>query len=207
MNGVDANYMFAIKSLMAATPYRVLVVALIISVIQMGYCLRMFEGPVTVASNQDFNLLSNTIWNIFVTMTTVGYGDFYPKTNIGRMVGIVIAFWGVFIVSLFVVSLQTMLNFDPGEEKAFDLYERLETKAKLKIEAANVLSTAFRQRQVLKQKKINKSDVLAAFRNFRKYMLKFQVIARQIRGFSQNDSEVEILTKEIEDMMKQILKL
>ena len=56
-----------------------------------------------------------------MTMTTVGYGDFYPKTNIGRMVGIVIAFWGVFIVSLFVVSLSTMLNFDPGEEKAFDL--------------------------------------------------------------------------------------
>lgn len=61
-------------------------------------------------------------------MTTVGYGDFYPKTNIGRMVGIVIAFWGVFIVSLFVVSLSTMLDFDPGEKKAFDLYERLEAK-------------------------------------------------------------------------------
>jgi hypothetical protein len=37
-----------------------------------------------------------------------------------------------------------MLNFDPGEEKAFDLYERLEAKAKLKIEAANVLCGAFR---------------------------------------------------------------
>jgi hypothetical protein len=58
-------------------------------------------------------------------MTTVGYGDFYPKTNIGRIVGIVIAFWGVFIVSLFVVSLSTMLEFDSGELKAFLLNERL----------------------------------------------------------------------------------
>lgn len=58
-------------------------------------------------------------------MTTVGYGDFYPKTNIGRIVGIIIAFWGVFIVSLFVVSLSTMLEFDSGELKAFLLNERL----------------------------------------------------------------------------------
>ena len=58
-------------------------------------------------------------------MTTVGYGDFYPKTNVGRCVGIVIAFWGVFIVSLFVVSLSTMLEFDSGELKAYVLSERL----------------------------------------------------------------------------------
>ena len=58
-------------------------------------------------------------------MTTVGYGDLFPKTNIGRIVGIVIAFWGVFIVSLFVVSLSTMLEFDSGEQKAFLLNERL----------------------------------------------------------------------------------
>jgi hypothetical protein len=50
-------------------------------------------------------------------MTTVGYGDLYPKTNIGRIVGIIVSFWGVFIVSLFVVSLSTMLEFDNAEDK------------------------------------------------------------------------------------------
>jgi potassium intermediate/small conductance calcium-activated channel subfamily N protein 2 len=133
----------------------------------------MFEGPLSSASGQDFNLLSNTIWNIFVTMTTVGYGDFFPKTNIGRIVGIVVAFWGVFIVSLFVVSLSTMLQFDSGEEKAFELNNRLESKENLKVQAANVLGSAYRQRKVLKQTPVNKSDVLSAFRNFRKYMIKF----------------------------------
>ena len=78
----------------------------------MGFCLRMFERKLFAASGQDFGLLTNTIWNVLVTMTTVGYGDFYPKTNFGRLVGIIIAFWGVFIVSLFVVSLSTMLEFE-----------------------------------------------------------------------------------------------
>mmetsp|Transcript_6748 Transcript_6748/g.6005 ORF Transcript_6748/g.6005 Transcript_6748/m.6005 type:complete len:262 (-) Transcript_6748:254-1039(-) len=173
MNGVNANYMFAIKSLMKASPYRVLTVSLLISVTQMSYCLRMFEGPVTKASGQDYDLISNTIWNIFVTMTTVGYGDLFPKTNIGRIVGIIIAFWGVFIVSLFVVSLSTMLEFDSGEQKAFLLNERLQIKENLRVEAANVLCGAYRQRKVLKEKPVDKDKVLSAFRNFRKYMLKF----------------------------------
>ncbi len=83
----------------------------------MGYCLRIFERPLSEASGQDFGMLSNTIWNVLVTMTTVGYGDYFPKTNMGRVIGIIIAFWGVFIVSLFVVSLSNMFEFDQGELK------------------------------------------------------------------------------------------
>lgn len=50
MNGVKANYMFAIKSLMKSSPYTVLLISLLISMSQMGYCLRMFEGPLSVPS-------------------------------------------------------------------------------------------------------------------------------------------------------------
>ena len=144
MNGCKANYMFAVKALMKNKPYTVLVVALLFSVGIMGYFLRMFERPLSVVSGQDFNLFSNTVWNVLVTMTTVGYGDYYPKTNMGRIIGLIIAFWGVFIVSLFVVSLQNMFEFDSCEEKAFQLNERLDAKDALRIEAANVLSSAYR---------------------------------------------------------------
>lgn len=94
----------------------------------MGYCLRIFERTLSSKTGQDFSLISNTFWNVLVTMTTVGYGDIYPKTIMGRLTGIIIAFCGVFILSLFVVALTKMLEFDPGEGKAFYLGKRLKKK-------------------------------------------------------------------------------
>jgi hypothetical protein len=64
-------------------------------------------------------------------MTTVGYGEFYPKTNMGRIFGIFICFWGVFIVSIFVISLTNLLAFDDNEERTFALLQRLSLKDQL----------------------------------------------------------------------------
>ena len=45
------------------------------------------------------NALSG-IWWAASTLLTVGYGDIYPVTTIGQMLGVVIAFLGVFVVAI-----------------------------------------------------------------------------------------------------------
>ena len=69
--------------------------------------------------------MSNTIWNVIITMTTVGYGDIFPKTIMGRVIGVIIALWGLFLVSIFTVTLSNLFTFSHGEAKAFELSERL----------------------------------------------------------------------------------
>ena len=86
------------------------------------------------------------MWNVIITLTSVGYGELYPKTFFGRIVGIIICFWGVFIVSFFVVTVTNMLNFSASEEKSYNLLLRLYYKLELKREAVAVLSSAYAHR-------------------------------------------------------------
>ncbi|PKL69316.1 MAG: ion transporter [Methanomicrobiales archaeon HGW-Methanomicrobiales-1] len=48
-------------------------------------------------SAPDANILSasDAMWWVYVTITTVGYGDRYPVTNTGRMVGVMVMTMGV----------------------------------------------------------------------------------------------------------------
>jgi len=50
-----------------------------------------------------------TIWWAVITMTTVGYGDKYPVTFGGRIVGILVAFSGVALVSIFTATISSVL--------------------------------------------------------------------------------------------------
>jgi hypothetical protein len=61
------------------------------------------------------------MWNVLITMTTVGYGDVYAMSHCGRFVAVVAAFWGVFLLSLFILSLTSMFSFNPSEEKSYNL--------------------------------------------------------------------------------------
>lgn len=107
-------------------------------------------------------------------MTTVGYGDFYPVSAMGRFVGIITALWGVVTVAVFVVSLSNLLNFSNGESKSFHLLERLIVKDELKQAAVNVLSAAYKKRKLKKIDPYNLSKRLSAFRELRKYNIEFQ---------------------------------
>lgn len=51
-------------------------------------------------------------WMTMVTMTTMGYGDFYPHTVLGRIIGVICGLWGAFIVSVIVVVLTKTLALD-----------------------------------------------------------------------------------------------
>jgi potassium intermediate/small conductance calcium-activated channel subfamily N protein 2 len=125
-------------------------------------------------SGQNYNLLSNAMWNVIITLTTTGYGEFYPKSNLGRFIGLIICFWGTFMVSFFVVTVNNMLTFTPSEEKSYTLLLRLHFKEELKRYAVNVLSSAYKHRNIQMREPDNSSKNLSALRRFRGNMLSFQ---------------------------------
>ena len=74
----------------------------------------------------------------------VGYGDYYPRTHLGRLISVIVSFWGVFLVSMMVVTLTTSSSFEPKEAKAYDILYRLNMKENIRKKAAFVVTTAIR---------------------------------------------------------------
>lgn len=50
------------------------------------------------APGANINSASDAMWWVYVTITTVGYGDRYPVTNAGRLVGVMVMTAGVCLV-------------------------------------------------------------------------------------------------------------
>jgi voltage-gated potassium channel len=58
----------------------------------------------------------DAIWWGFVTITTVGYGDRFPVTTLGRLVGLLVMFAGVGIIGALASILASLLVPSPNED-------------------------------------------------------------------------------------------
>ena len=86
------------------------------------------------------------MWNAFITMTTVGYGDIYPKSEFGRIVGVFCALSGAFIQSLFTVSFMNILSFDKLQETSYYFISNLDANKSKKLQAISMLTKLFKHK-------------------------------------------------------------
>jgi len=93
-----------VKILIEGTVLKVLIV--IFSVMTIGAVVVFFFER---EQNPDhFDTIFQSVWWALVTMTTVGYGDKIPITVGGRLVGAVIMFSGVALVSIFTATISSI---------------------------------------------------------------------------------------------------
>jgi hypothetical protein len=65
--------------------------------------------------------ITMSVWNVLITMCTIGYGDYYPVSHCGRVIGLITSFWGVLDTSLFIVACLNITYFTDQEKKAYHL--------------------------------------------------------------------------------------
>lgn len=141
--GVKANFLFGLKALMLQEPITVVLSSFLFSLLQLSLSLQIFEREI----DPEFRFITTSMWNVVITLTTVGYGDYFPQTNAGRFIGIITAFWGVFFVSLFVVALTNTLDLEESELRAFILLRRLFTRKILRENACKMIQSRYNIRR------------------------------------------------------------
>jgi len=82
-------------------------------------------------------------------LTTVGYGDIFPITVLGKITAVCIALWGTFIVSLMVLVVTEVFELKPHEQKAINYIKQCRS-------AAIAIQTAFKFKLIKDQFYINK---------------------------------------------------
>ena len=149
--GGTLNRLFVVKCLIIKNPFSFLIVIAFSIILVGSYMLRIAESPAYEApenegeyNDNDYRKFENCLWNVMITMTTVGYGDYYPITLIGRLVNVFLSIAGTLLTSYMVVFLQNELVFTDNEDMAFNYREKSVLKEKFEQKAANYYSAGFK---------------------------------------------------------------
>lgn len=177
--------------------------------------LKIIEGGAYGAGDNDENdyrKMSNCIWNVIVTMTTVGYGDYYPITTLGRLICVFAAVGGTCLTSFMVITLQNTIQFTDDEDKAFNYREKIVMRDQVEKKAAIFFKCSF-QFLVAKKKhkkaieiglprnqvKSLKKKMKNIFKNKIKSKKKFKSLAKLYRNIYEVLSEANILKSKLSD--------
>lgn len=101
--------------------------------------------------NPQANITSagDAVWWVFVTLTTVGYGDFFPTTATGRVAAIFVMFAGVALIGVLASYLANFFLESPAKEET--AYEPTDPRSKL-VELKSLLAQSQTAQQELEGK-------------------------------------------------------
>lgn len=83
----------------------------------------------------------------------MGYGDFFPKTSLGRLVIIGISAFGMITTSLMVATFQNELGLSNLEKNVYNTLSRLKVKDYVKKKARKVIKYMVRFNKISKATK------------------------------------------------------
>lgn len=113
--GINDDVKWTLKCYINKKPEKTVCCLFVCSTLILSYVLRIFEMPFFRINEDEYPIFDsffNSMWCIWATMTTVGYGDISPSTIPGRCIAMVTALWGTFLISLMVVIVTNIFQLN-----------------------------------------------------------------------------------------------
>jgi hypothetical protein len=120
-----------------------------------GFCIFVVER----SANPGLSNLWNCYWFVFVTLSTIGYGDYVPVTTTGRVLVIIMSIVMLFVMVLFGGVVVNLLS-PTREQKYIQRYlEQRDADKRYKAAAVHMIETVFLE----KKKRIASQTKLRSF--------------------------------------------
>lgn len=138
--GTSCSLEFGMKSVFNSSPLLSLIVIFSTLLYTFAEMVRISEKEVF---NSELGNFQNSLWCVMITMGTVGYGDYSPKTYFGRGILFLAAVTGIIISSLLILTLSTDLSMHLSENKAHVTLQRLVLRQNVDALAKDVMRQSF----------------------------------------------------------------
>ena len=159
-NGIKPNFIFDLKAYHKKYPFYSLIIIFVLIVYIFGNLLRYFEmyyWEGATQYRQFWNYHWNSFWCVFISMTTVAFGDLYPSTHIGRILIIIATIIGIYFIFMSMTLITQKSILSDTELKAYKLINRLRYRTLLKDVNANIIYHSLKMIQL--RKKFKKKDI------------------------------------------------
>ena len=157
INNIKISLMFPFKANMESSSLIVNFFLFLLALVVCSYNLRIFERYLDVVSDYNLTNYLNDLWCVFITMTTVGYGDISPSSFFGRVYIIISCMFGVFLVGLMVVAVTSYLNIEGIDSNIYHILIKSEKMEERNKSAHNAIAQYLKSIREISQEK-NKVD-------------------------------------------------
>jgi hypothetical protein len=129
--GIKISTTFSMKCLLKTHSTEVIIFLFCANVFLGGYLIRVWERLGSDVPNLTYDNYFNCAWYAFITMSTVGYGDYYAQSFFGRVCACMAVVCGVFVNSIIIVILTNNFSFQGNELKAYNMLNMIQLKNKI----------------------------------------------------------------------------
>ncbi len=169
-NKVTIGANFALKATLKKNPFMSILILLGIFLLLFSFFMRIFEygfsqeendkiiSNAKAIENESFGSYANVFWVVIITMMTVGYGDSYPKTHMGRTVAFLSSIVGMIIQSLLIVRLSDFVELTVDEKKAFNEIKKVDDQKLIEVYAISLIKCIIKLIQIKRDNKLDRKN-------------------------------------------------
>lgn len=98
MNNCKLTYVFAVRCLIWEHQYKFVFFNMVILTLIFSYIIWNFEH------SNSLGYFLNSVWMTFISEMIVGFGEYYPKSILGRLMTIIAIYFGISLIGIFVIN-------------------------------------------------------------------------------------------------------